>query len=98
MDSVGAIDGTAIYACIPTDKQVPYRGRGKGECFQNVMALCDFDMIFRYIVVGWKGTAHDSRVLTETIRNLRNNFPIPQYVIIHYFTNLFIIIYNIIFY
>lgn len=41
------------------------------------MALCDFDMIFRYVVVGWEGTAHDSRVLTETIRNSRNNFPIP---------------------
>ncbi|KAH9733273.1 DDE Tnp4 domain-containing protein [Citrus sinensis] len=76
-DSIGAIDGTLIHACIPTDKQVPYRGRGRGECFQNVMALCDFDMIFRYVVVGWEGTAHDSRVLTETIRNSRNNFPIP---------------------
>ncbi|KAH9801971.1 DDE Tnp4 domain-containing protein [Citrus sinensis] len=41
------------------------------------MALCDFDMIFRYVVVGWEGTAHDSRVLTETIRNSRNKFPIP---------------------
>ncbi|XP_024043375.1 uncharacterized protein LOC112100031 [Citrus clementina] len=76
-DSIGAIDGTLIHACIPTDKQVPYRGRGRGECFQNVIALCDFDMIFRYVVVGWEGTAHDSRVLTETIRNSRNNFPIP---------------------
>ncbi|KAH9774480.1 DDE Tnp4 domain-containing protein [Citrus sinensis] len=76
-DSIGAIDGTLIHACIPIDKQVPYRGRGRGECFQNVMALCDFDMIFRYVVVGWEGTAHDSRVLTETIRNSRNNFPIP---------------------
>ena len=75
-DSVGLIDGTRIHACILTDKQVPYRGCSKRECFQNVMALCDFDMIFRY-VVGWVGTLHDSRVLIETIRNSRNNFSIP---------------------
>ena len=40
-------------------EQVPYRG-GRGECFQNVMAICDFDMIFRFVVVGWEGTTHDS--------------------------------------
>ncbi|KAL6338241.1 hypothetical protein AAG906_018504 [Vitis piasezkii] len=76
-DAVGAIDGTLIHACIPTNQQVPYRGRGRGECFQNVMAVCDFDMIFRFVVVGWEGTAHDSRVLTETIRNPQHNFPMP---------------------
>ncbi|KAL6321303.1 hypothetical protein AAG906_016337 [Vitis piasezkii] len=47
------------------------------KCFQNVMAVCDFDMIFRFVVVGWEGTAHDSRVLTETIRNPQHNFPMP---------------------
>eukprot|EP00261_Vitis_vinifera_P023106 XP_010654850.2 PREDICTED: uncharacterized protein LOC104880278 [Vitis vinifera] len=76
-DAIGAIDGTLIHACIPTNQQVPYRGRGRGECFQNVMAVCDFDMIFRFVVVGWEGTAHDSRVLTETIRNPQHNFPMP---------------------
>ncbi|XP_059596802.1 uncharacterized protein LOC104880679 isoform X1 [Vitis vinifera] len=76
-DAVGAIDGTLIHACIPTNQQVPYRGCGRGECFQNVMAVCDFDMIFRFVVVGWEGTAHDSRVLTETIRNPQHNFPMP---------------------
>ena len=59
-DVVGAIDGTLIHACIPTNQQVPYRGRGRGECFQNVMAICDFDMIFRFVVVRWEGTTHDS--------------------------------------
>ena len=41
------------------------------------MAFCDFDMIFRFVVVGWEWTTHDSRVLTKTIRNLQHNFPIP---------------------
>ncbi|KAK2635672.1 hypothetical protein Ddye_030464 [Dipteronia dyeriana] len=74
---VGAIDGTLIHACIPLDKQVPYRACGRGECFQNVMAICDFDMVFKYVVVGWEGTTHDSRILTETIRDPNHNFPMP---------------------
>ena len=38
------------------------------------MAVCDFDMIFRYVVVGWEGMTHDSRVLIETICNPKHNF------------------------
>ncbi|KAK2634393.1 hypothetical protein Ddye_029185 [Dipteronia dyeriana] len=44
---IGAIDETLIHACIQLDKQTPSRARGRGECFQNVMALCDFNMIFK---------------------------------------------------
>ena len=44
------------------------------------MAICDFDMNFKYVVVGWEGTAHDSRVLMETIRNPQHNFPMPRQV------------------
>ena len=64
---------------IPSDKQVPYRGRGRGrgECYQNVLAICDFNMIFTFVWAGWEGVAHDSRVLSETMRNPENNFPIP---------------------
>ena len=71
---MGAIDGTLIHACIPVDQQVPYQGRGRGECFQNVMVVCDFDMIFRYVVVRWEGMTHDLRVLIETICNTQHNF------------------------
>ncbi|KAK2649451.1 hypothetical protein Ddye_016940, partial [Dipteronia dyeriana] len=74
---VGAIDGTLIHACIPLDKQVPYRACGRGECFQNVMVICDFDMLFKYVVVGWEGTTHDSMILTETLRDPNHNFPMP---------------------
>ena len=41
------------------------------------MIICDFDMNFKYVVVGWEGTTHDSRVLMETIRNPQHNFPMP---------------------
>ena len=38
------------------------------------MAICDFDMNFKYVVVGWED---DSRVLMETIHNPQHNFPMP---------------------
>ena len=66
-----------VHAVIPSDKQVPYRGRGRGECYQNVLAICDFNMIFTFVWAGWEGVAHDSRVLSKTMRNPENNFPIP---------------------
>lgn len=72
------MDGTLIPAVIPPNKQTPYRGRGKGQCFQNVLAVCNFDMIFTFVLAGWEGVAHDSRVLSQTIRDPTNNFPLPQ--------------------
>ncbi|KAF6173603.1 hypothetical protein GIB67_022962 [Kingdonia uniflora] len=72
---VGAIDGTLISASIAEDDKTLYRGRGGGECFQNVMAICDFNMMFTYVVAGWEGVAHDARVLSETLVNPANNFP-----------------------
>ena len=42
------------------------------------MAICDFDVNFKYVVVRWKGTTHDSKVLMETIRNPQHNFPMPS--------------------
>lgn len=35
---VGVLDDPLINARIPIDKQVPFRGRGGYECFQNLMA------------------------------------------------------------
>ncbi|XP_050238396.1 uncharacterized protein LOC126687883 [Mercurialis annua] len=73
--AVGALDGTLVRASIPPTQQTPYRGRGRGDCYQNVLAICDFDMIFTFVWAGWEGVAHDSRVLTETMRDPSNNFP-----------------------
>ena len=41
------------------------------------MTICDFDMNFKYVVVGWEGIAHDSRVLMKTIHNPQHNFLMP---------------------
>ncbi|KAM6580932.1 hypothetical protein CsatA_004706 [Cannabis sativa] len=75
--AIGALDGTLVHAVIPLDKQTAYRGRGKGNCYQNVLAICDFNMVFTYVYAGWEGVAHDSRVLKEIVANPNNCFPFP---------------------
>ncbi|KAI3708333.1 hypothetical protein L2E82_37500 [Cichorium intybus] len=75
--AIGALDGTLIHAVVPADQQTRYRGRGKGECFQNVLAICDFDMIFTFVWAGWEGIAHDSRVLKDIAYNPTSGFLIP---------------------
>jgi hypothetical protein len=49
---------------IPTELQLRYRNR-KGTLSQNILAVCNFDMQFVYILAGWEGSAHDSRVLSD---------------------------------
>ncbi|KAF6156698.1 hypothetical protein GIB67_033587 [Kingdonia uniflora] len=72
-----AIDDTLSSAQVPKSDQIPFRAKGKGECFQNVIAICDFDMNLIYVQAGWEGTAHDSNVLTQTVRDPANKFPLP---------------------
>ncbi|GAV71042.1 DDE_4 domain-containing protein, partial [Cephalotus follicularis] len=42
---------------------------------QNVLEICDFNMIFTFIYVGWEGVAYDSRVLIEIMVEPSKNFP-----------------------
>ncbi|KAL0333131.1 UNVERIFIED_CONTAM: hypothetical protein Scaly_2214600 [Sesamum calycinum] len=53
-DCVGAMDGTLVPAWVPQIDQNRYRSR-KGRLAQNVLAICDFDMNFTYVYVGWEG-------------------------------------------
>ncbi|KAJ9537836.1 hypothetical protein OSB04_030569 [Centaurea solstitialis] len=56
--------------------QMRYRGR-KGVPTFNVMAVCDFDMCFTFVSVGWEGSAHDTRVFIHAIETPSMNFPKP---------------------
>ena len=67
----GAVDGTHILISISLraikhhqKKPVPavWRNR-KGYYSQNVFACVNFDGNFRFILAGWEGSAHDSRVI-----------------------------------
>nr|KAJ0214535.1 hypothetical protein LSAT_V11C400164970 [Lactuca sativa] len=75
--AVGALDGTLLHVIVPLDKQHLYRGRGKGDCYQNVLVICDFNMIFMFVVVGWEGIAHDSRMFSEALTDRDAPFPFP---------------------
>ena len=66
---VGAIDGTHIDCKPPIESREAYHNR-KGLLSQNILAACSFDMKFTYILAGWEGSAHDSRVLQSTLSDL----------------------------
>ncbi|KNE95432.1 hypothetical protein PSTG_11285 [Puccinia striiformis f. sp. tritici PST-78] len=61
---VGALDGVFIPMTLPTEKQPPYRNCN-GVIGQNVLAVVNFDMEFLYVLAGWEGSAHDSRVICD---------------------------------
>ena len=86
--AVGALDGTLVHAIVPANKQDLYRGRGKGDCYQNVLAICDFNMMFTFVVAGWEGVAHDSRILSEALADRHAPFPFPppgKFIFFKYF-------------
>ena len=60
-DCLGALDGTHIDVCVEPLAQPRYRNR-KGHISQNVLAVCNFEMEFTYILAGWEGSAHDTAV------------------------------------
>uniref|UniRef100_A0A2N9HZJ8 DDE Tnp4 domain-containing protein n=1 Tax=Fagus sylvatica TaxID=28930 RepID=A0A2N9HZJ8_FAGSY len=69
-DCIGAIDGTHIRASVPIEIQGRFRGRKDGTT-QNVLAAITFDLKFCYVLAGWEGSAHDSRVLDDALHRSR---------------------------
>ncbi|KAI3446871.1 hypothetical protein Pfo_003536 [Paulownia fortunei] len=63
---VGAIDGTFMAVWVPQSKQNTYHNR-KRDLTQNVMAVCDFNLMFTYVLTGWKGSTNDSPVLMDAL-------------------------------
>jgi hypothetical protein len=74
--AIGAIDGSHIPCVVPTSEVVNHTGR-HGYTSQNVMAICDFDLRFTFIVVGWPGSVHDTRILNHSLVKHRHKFPFP---------------------
>ncbi|KGN65306.2 hypothetical protein Csa_017722, partial [Cucumis sativus] len=52
-DCIGAIDGTHVPTSIPQNEQIPFRRR-KTNTTWNIMWVCSFDMLFTYVMSGWK--------------------------------------------
>lgn len=75
-DCIGAIDGTHIPAIVRGRNVSNYRNR-HGNISQNVVAACNFDLEFMYVLSGWEGSAHDSKVLSDALSR-RNGLKVPQ--------------------
>lgn len=75
-DCIGAIDGTHVNVVVPKIKRVPYLNR-HNETSQNVLAVCDFDMRFTFVLSGWPGSAHDMRVFKDAVSTYHHKFPHP---------------------
>ena len=57
------------------------------------VCVCDMDMHFTYIHVGWEGSANDSRMLDEVINDSKHGFPWPPTgIIIIIFYPLFVLV------
>jgi hypothetical protein len=77
-DCIGALDGTHIACHVPTSAHPRYRNR-KGYISQNVLAICNFDLLFLYILPGWEGSAHDQRVLSDALYQHELKIPPEKY-------------------
>ena len=50
----------------------------KGVISQNVLAACNFDLEFIYVLSGWEGSAHDSKVLQDALTRRTNRLQVPE--------------------
>ena len=76
---VGAIDGTHVHASVPPEIQGRFCGHKDGTT-QNVLAAIGFDLKFTYVLVGWEGSAYDSRLLNDVFAR-PEGFSIPEGII-----------------
>lgn len=79
-DCIGAIDGTHIPVSPPHDERAPWRDRS-GNLSQNVLAICNFDMKFTDVLVGWEGSTADSTLWVEAHRENAVHIPDGKYVL-----------------
>ncbi|KAF3681648.1 putative ripening-related protein 6-like [Capsicum annuum] len=73
---VYSIDGKHVLASVPIEQQNRFRNR-KGTTTQNVLAAINFNLKFTYVLAGWEGSAHDSRILNDALKR-PHGFQIPQ--------------------
>ncbi|GMP58834.1 hypothetical protein CsSME_00022357 [Camellia sinensis var. sinensis] len=73
-DCIGALDGTHVMARVSEEYATSYYDR-KGVPTQNILAVCDFDLCFTFVLAGWDGSMHDSRVLHYVTIEPKHRFP-----------------------
>ncbi|CAN6694533.1 unnamed protein product [Malus baccata var. baccata] len=75
-DCVGAIDGTHIPTMVSGPEVASYHDR-HGKISQNVLAACNFDLEFIYILSGWESSAHYSKLLHDAVSR-KNKLKVPE--------------------
>lgn len=74
IDCLGALDGIHIPVHISSKDCRSYQNQGR--CLiQNILATCNFEVHFCYILPGWEGYAHDIRIFKDAID--RKGFVVP---------------------
>lgn len=66
-DCRGAIDGSQFNSWVEDEATIRCRNQ-KGFISQNVLAICDWNLRFLYILSGWEGSAGDSRIFEYACR------------------------------
>ena len=61
----GAMDGTHIPIMAPKENQIDYVNR-KGYHSVVMQAVVDCNYLFRDTVIGWPGSLHDARILSNS--------------------------------
>ncbi|KAL6523973.1 hypothetical protein OROMI_031068 [Orobanche minor] len=70
-DCIGAIDE------LIQGRDVSNYRNSHGIQSQNVLAACNFDLQFMYVLSGWEGSAHDSKLLNDSLSR-RNGLVVPE--------------------
>lgn len=79
-DAIGAIDGTHIPCHPPEERAGHFRNR-KGTLSFNVLAICDFDLRFTYVLSGAEGCEPDSSVFQLARSQYDLKIPDGKYVL-----------------
>jgi hypothetical protein len=87
--AIDAIDGSHIPIEVPEEEKVNHTEK-HGYTSQNLLAICDFDLRFTFLVAGWPSSAHDTRILNRNIEKYPQEFPTPPdgNILSHYLHNL----------
>jgi hypothetical protein len=73
---IGVIDGTHVSIVVPAQHVVQQTGR-HGYTSQNMLAVCDFDMRFIFVMAGWPGSLHDMWVFKDSLDKYGDKYPHP---------------------
>lgn len=74
---IGVIDGTHVPVHLVGPERVKYLNK-KSEMTQNVMAVCNWDMEFIFVLAGKEGSVPDARILKSALEVKAGNFVVPS--------------------